>query len=226
MKFYLNKTPRSIQSLYKKFTWRFKTEKKELYLTFDDGPIPEITPWVLKQLKKYQAKATFFCIGKNIKNHPEICKQLIQEGHTIGNHTYNHLNGWKNTIPEYLSNIEKAENAISTTLNSLNCSIQHTKLFRPPYGKIKASQTKNLQKKGYTIILWDVLSADFDTTISSETCLKNVLKNTENGSIIVFHDSEKAKEKLFYALPKVLEYYSKKGYTFKKITSISKNKNL
>jgi len=223
MKFYLNKTPRSIQSLYKKFTWRFKTEKKELYLTFDDGPIPEITPWVLKQLKKYQAKATFFCIGKNIKNHPEICKQLIQEGHTIGNHTYNHLNGWKNTTPKYLSNIEEAENTISTLLSSLKNSDNYPKLFRPPYGKIKASQTKNLQKKGYTIILWDVLSADFDTTISSETCLKNVLKNTENGSIIVFHDSEKAKEKLFYALPKVLEYYSKKGYTFKKITSISKN---
>ena len=226
MKLYLTKTPRILQQIFKNYTWRFSTDKKEIYLTFDDGPTPEITEFVLLELKKHNAKATFFCIGKNIKNHPEIFKKIISDNHSVGNHTQNHLNGWEKTTEEYLENIISCENVISNTSTSLstgsveksaNSKTPVSKLFRPPYGKIKKSQAKEILKKGYKIIMWDVLSADFDTSISKEKCLENVLKNTKKGSIIVFHDSRKATEKLKYALPKVLDYFSKKGFVFKAI---------
>ena len=213
MKLYITKTPKSIQRIFSKYLWRFSSDKKEIYLTFDDGPTPEITHFVLEQLKKFEAKATFFLIGKNVTNHPELYQQILNENHTVGNHTNNHLNGFKTKTKEYLKNVLEAENVIWSTNKK-----SATKLFRPPYGRIKSKQAKEIQKLGYKIIMWSVLSADFDVTISKEKCLQNVLKNTQNGSIIVFHDSVKASEKLTYVLPKVLEFYTEKGFTFKAIS--------
>ena len=213
MKLYLTKTPRIIPYLFKKYTWRFGNQKKEIYLTFDDGPTPEVTNFVLDELQKFEAKATFFCIGKNAVNHPEIFKRIIAEDHSIGNHTQNHLKGLKNSCKKYIENVLIAEK----NMQELDLSVNQNKLFRPPYGKIKKSQADKLISLGYQHIMWDVLSADFDAKINEEQCLQNVLKNTENGSIIVFHDSEKAAQKVYYALPKVLEHFSQLGYTFKKI---------
>lgn len=210
--------------IFSKYIWRFSMDKKEIFLTFDDGPTPEITQFVLDELKKYNAKATFFCIGKNIKNYPEIFNKILEEKHAIGNHTQNHLNGWKTKKIDYLEDISNCEHVISSISTSLNTGSveksRKSKLFRPPYGKIKKQQAKEILQKGYKIIMWSVLSADFDTTISKEKCLQNVLKNTKNGSIIVFHDSLKAAEKLRFVLPKVLEEFSKKGFSFKAIESV------
>lgn len=208
MKLYLTKTPRIIQRIFKNYTWRFAVKNKVLFLTFDDGPTPEITNWTLDLLKKHKAKATFFCIGKNVIQEPEIYHRIINEGHRVGNHTHNHKNGAKTTIKNYISNFLEAEKNLHNT----------SKLFRPPYGKIKKKQALKILNLGYKIIMWDVLSADFDQSISKEKCLKNVLKNTKPGSIIVFHDSIKASEKLKYVLPKVLEYYTEKRYKFSTIT--------
>ena len=213
MKPYFIKTPRILDKFFSKYTWRFSSDRKELFLTFDDGPTPKITSFVLDQLKRHKAKATFFCIGKNIEKNPALFQRILEEKHTIGNHTQQHLNGWKNNTEAYIDDFLKCEHTISNLVKKP----QESRLFRPPYGKIKKSQATKILKKKYTIIMWDVLSADFDTSISKEKCLKNVLKNTKNGSIIVFHDSVKASEKVQYALPKVLEYFSKKGYLFKAI---------
>ena len=198
---------------FSKYTWRFLSKKKEIFLTFDDGPTPEITEFILSELKKYDAKATFFCIGKNIKNHPELFSQLISDGHSIGNHTQNHLKGWKTNTKDYVDNVLEC----NKTITQFNNTTIKQQLFRPPYGKIKKSQAKELLKRGYKIIMWDVLSADFDTTISNERCLQNVLENATKGSIIVLHDSVKAAERMKYALPKVLKTFSDKGYVFKAI---------
>ena len=198
---------------FSKYTWRFLSKKKEIFLTFDDGPTPEITEFILSELKKHDAKATFFCIGKNIKNHPELFSQLISDGHSIGNHTQNHLKGWKTNTKDYVDNVLEC----NKTITQFNNTTIKQQLFRPPYGKIKKSQAKELLKRGYKIIMWDVLSADFDTTISNEKCLQNILDNTTKGSIIVLHDSVKAAERMKYALPRVLKTFSDKGYVFKAI---------
>lgn len=201
---YLTRTPAIIKAFYSDLVWSVQTDKKELFLTFDDGPIPEVTPQVLLFLEKYQAKATFFCIGNNVDKHPDIFEMINQKGHAIGNHTYNHLNGWKNADKVYYKNI-------------LLCNTYFkTNLFRPPYGKITRQQSKILKKR-FHIIMWDVLSADFDSKTSPEKCCENVIQNAKKGSIIVFHDSLKAKDKVLYALPKVLEFFSQKGYDFKKL---------
>ena len=213
MKNYFPRTPRFMMRFFSNYSWRFPSNKKEIFLTFDDGPTPEITKFVLSELKKYNAKATFFCIGKNIKNHPEIFSEIISDGHSIGNHTQNHLKGWKTNTEDYIDNVLEVEE----TLQLLNFETLKLNLFRPPYGKIKKSQAKEILNKGYKIIMWDVLSADFDITISKEKCLQNVLENTTEGSIIVFHDSVKAAERMKYALPKVLKYFSDKGFVFKGI---------
>ena len=199
--------------IFSKYTWRFSISKKEIYLTFDDGPTPEITTFVLNELKKHNAKATFFCIGKNISTHPEIFKQIIKEDHSVGSHPQNHLNGWKTKTQDYIKNTSE----VQRTLQLSNFKTLKLNLFRPPYGKIKQKQAKYLLSKGYKIIMWSVLSGDFDTNLSKEKCLQNVLKNTSNGSIVVFHDSVKAAEKVKYVLPKVLEYFSKRGFEFKAI---------
>jgi peptidoglycan/xylan/chitin deacetylase (PgdA/CDA1 family) len=207
------KIPKWAQRIFYRKTWSIKTTKKEIYLTFDDGPTPEITEWVLNQLEEYNAKATFFCLGKNIENHPTIFKKIIAKEHRIGNHTHNHLEGWKTPLATYLENITETE-IILKDYPVPNAR----KLFRPPYGKITNKQSKKVIDKGYVIVMWEVLSADFDKNITKEKCLENVLKNSKIGSIVVFHDSLKAAGHMQYALPKVLEYYTEKGFEFKAIT--------
>lgn len=208
MNIFLVKYPSLLKKLYPNRITRLKGEKT-IYLTFDDGPIPEITPWVLDTLNQYSAKATFFCIGDNIRKHPEVFQQIIKEKHSIGNHTFNHLNGWKTSEEKYIKNTLLAEKEIE------KFSPQKNKLFRPPFGKIKNSQAAKLVKQNYQIVMWDVISGDFDSRISKDKCLSNVLKNASAGSTIVFHDSIKASESLKFALPKVLDYYAKKGFDFK-----------
>ena len=214
MKSYFIKTPSIFNFIFSKWVWRLSSKENVLYLTFDDGPTPEITEWALNELKKHDAKATFFCIGKNIAEHPDIFQKIIEENHAVGNHTNNHLNGWKIKTETYLQNVEDAEKYFEENRKS---EIVNQKLFRPPYGKLTISQSKNIRKKGYKIIMWDVLSADYDPNISNEKCLENVIRNIQNGSIVVFHDSVKASEKLKFVLPKVLEYYSYQGYNFRSI---------
>ena len=194
-------TPKFVTKVLKNFTWRISDVENKLYLTFDDGPIPEFTPWILNELKKANAKCTFFCVGENVKKYPLLFKQIIDDGHTVGNQTFNHLNGWKTDIYRYLQNVNEAQKYIDS------------KLFRPPYGKLKPSQTKVL-KKDFKLIMWDVLSRDFDQKITKEQCLNNVIKYSKSGSIIVFHDSLKTIDNLTYVLPKVLDYYSKINYKF------------
>ncbi len=227
MKTYFAKTPGVFRLLFPKRLWVLSRKEKNIYLTFDDGPIPEVTPWILAQLKEYNAKATFFCIGKNVDANPEVFQQILNEGHEIGNHTHNHLNGSKTATKDYIANVLKAQEVIreekienrkkkreglSTTL-----SIQKPVLFRPPYGKLSSAKAKALQNQGFKIVMWDVLSGDFDQSISKEKCLKNVLKNTKPGSIVIFHDSIKAKENLYYALPKTLAYFKERGFEFKSL---------
>jgi len=211
MKAYWIKTNTFIKKAFSKYIWDIPNRENNIYLTFDDGPTPEITEWVLEELKKHQAKATFFCIGKNIDKHPDLFEKIINDGHAIGNHTYNHLNGWKTKTVDYLENIISCQSEICKQ-DSTN-----SKLFRPPYGKIKKSQSKKLRRLGYKIIMWDVLSADFDQTITPEKCLENVLKNVVSGSVIVFHDSVKAYKNLEYALPLSLQILKDKGFEFKTI---------
>ena len=210
MSFYWIKTNSLVKKIFSNLVWDVPNTENKIYLTFDDGPIPEITVWVLEELKKHDAKATFFCIGHNIEKHPEIFEKVINEGHSIGNHTFNHLNGWKTSTEEYLKNTFLCEEQI---LESKICNLK-PKLFRPPYGKIKPSQSKKLRRLGYKIIMWDVLSADYDTSISPEKCLENVLQNVSSGSIIVFHDSVKAFPNLEYTLPKALKYWTAIGFVF------------
>ena len=208
MAFYWIKTNRLIKRVFSKYVWEIPNSEKIVYLTFDDGPTPEITTWTLAQLKIHNAKATFFCIGDNIEKYPDIFQTILQDGHAVGNHTFNHLNGWQTETTAYLKNFERCSLAIS----KLKIGNQNTKLFRPPYGKIKKSQAEKIIALGYKIILWDVLSADFDTTITPEKCLKNVLENLKSGSIIVFHDSVKSFQNLEYALPKTLAYLKENGF--------------
>ena len=204
---YLVKTPRLLKKLYPQLTWDMPTGNRCIYLTFDDGPIPIVTPWVLNILQQYNAKATFFCIGDNVSKHPDEFKQLKNAGHAIGNHTYNHLKGWDTDDKTYLQNFLLADEQL------------HANLFRPPYGRIKRSQIKLLKqaKPDLDIIMWDVLSGDFDINLQPEKCLQNVVKHTKDGSIIVFHDSIKAFGRLQYVLPKAMEYWRDEGYSFNSI---------
>lgn len=215
MSFYWIKTNALIKKIFSNYIWEVSNTENKIYLTFDDGPIPEITEWVLEELKKHNAKATFFCIGNNIEKYPDIFEKVITEGHSIGNHTFNHLNGWKTSTREYLGNTKLCEESI-LNLQSKIYNLK-SKLFRPPYGKIKTSQAKKLRQLGFKIIMWNVLSADYDTSISPEKCLDNVLKNVTSGSIIVFHDSVKAFPNLEYTLPKALKYWQEKGFVFEKL---------
>ena len=205
------KPPALLRSVYRKCLWKVNTSENTIYLTFDDGPIPGVTPFVLDELKKYSAKATFFCIGKNIDANPEIFERIKAEGHSIGNHSYDHLNGWQNSNEAYYSNISKCDSTLST-----HGEENPGRLYRPPYGKLKPAQYKFL-KDSYRIVLWDVLSYDFDSKISAEKVLDNVITHTEPGSVVVFHDSLKAQSKIEYALPKVLQHFSAKGFKFEKL---------
>lgn len=200
------KTHPIIKWLFPRYVWDFKTREKVVWLTFDDGPISEVTEWVLSMLDKHNAKATFFCIGDNIRKHPEVFRKVIAGRHSIGNHTYHHLKGWKTEKFKYVDNVRSCDEQIQ------QLTADYRQLFRPPYGKITRKQARMLRKMGYQIIMWDIVSADFDAAVSPEECLQNVIKNVRPGSIIVFHDSVKAWENLEYALPKTLEFLSANGY--------------
>ena len=192
-------------------TWLVETKKKEIYLTFDDGPIPEITEWVLEVLKTNNIQATFFCVGENIKKHPGIFERLIRDGHAVGNHTFNHIKGWKNSDSTYFENIDLWEKTASDT----GIPILNKKLFRPPYGQITFSQAKHLKDK-YEIVMWDIITGDFDKTLNKENCLKKCIDMSRPGSIIVFHDNIKAWDNLQYILPEYIQAMLAKGYIFTK----------
>ena len=205
--FYLVKTPWWIKKwLYPDYLWTMPHDQKKIYLSFDDGPHPQATSFVLDTLQQYKAKASFFCIGKNVAAYPELYKRILSEGHAIGNHTYDHLNGWKTDDRKYFENIAQASRYIDSHL------------FRPPYGRITPFQARqSAEKMGFTVVMWSVLSGDFDTRITPQKCWRNVKQAAGNGSIIVFHDSEKAMERMAYALPEVLAHFTEKGFVFEKL---------
>ncbi len=207
--FYFAHAPWWLKKCYPGLVWDIPSRDKVLYLSFDDGPHPEITPFVLDELGKYGAKATFFCIGKNVESFPQVYKRILEEGHRVGNHTHDHLNGWKTPDKKYLENIGQAAKWIDSDL------------FRPPYGRISGFQSACLRSAplSYKIVMWGVLSGDFDLSLSSDKCARNVIKNAGPGSIVVFHDSEKAFGRLRESLPAVLEHFSKLGYRFDSIKS-------
>jgi len=202
---YLVKTPQFIQTLFPNFVWKIPGGEDEIYLTFDDGPVPEVTPWVLDLLRRYDAKATFFCVGDNIRKHPGVFDAVVADGHSIGNHSFHHLNGWSTENIRYFHDVRRGARAA------------RTELFRPPYGRLTRKQALFLQRH-YNIIMWDVLSADFDGQLSGEQCFQNVVANTQPGSIIVFHDSLKAEAQLKYTLPRVLDHFGSRGFRFRAIT--------
>ncbi|MEM6517448.1 MAG: polysaccharide deacetylase family protein [Bacteroidota bacterium] len=223
-----------MKRLYPNYVWDINTDDKVLYLTFDDGPTPEITEFVLEQLQKYRAKATFFCIGSNVEKYPDIFNQLLAKGHSVGNHTMNHVKGWRFSTNDYLEEVEKAHSAFQKSLptgekfqviNGISKKMQsytHNKgfnsaLFRPPYGQITRSQGENLNQLGYKVVMWDVLSFDWSSQVSEEKCLQNVITKSKSGSVIVFHDSLKASKNMMYAIPKLLAYFSEKGYRFESL---------
>ena len=181
---------------------------KAVYLTFDDGPIPEVTPKVLEILKHYGVKATFFMVGENIDKHPEVYRQVVEAGHTVGNHTYNHLKGWNDSTEEYLVNVDKFP--------------KETRLFRPPYGKATWTQRRALHQKGYTLIYWDILTRDYNAKITPEHMLRNIQRNTRPGSIINFHDSLKSNERMLAVLPQAIEWLQAQGYCLETLSPLNK----
>lgn len=205
---FLHSTPKLLQWLYPSLLWRIKTKNKELYLTFDDGPIPDLTEYILDVLSEFKIKATFFCVGENLKKHPLIAQRALDEGHKLGNHSYNHLNGWQTSTVDYISNVVRCQRLL------YDFNSEAKTLLRPPYGKIKYSQIKLLKRK-YTIVMWDVLSGDFSSKISPEKCLEKTIWATKPGSIIIFHDNIKAEENVRYALPRYIKHFLEKGYEFK-----------
>jgi peptidoglycan/xylan/chitin deacetylase (PgdA/CDA1 family) len=190
--------------MYPGTTWRKDPAQKKIYLTFDDGPVHEATPFVLDVLKEHDVKATFFCVGENISKNPGLFQRILDEGHRVGNHTYNHLKGWDTDTKAYFRNIRQCADLVDSNL------------FRPPYGKAKKSQL-NILKDHYSIIMWDVLSGDYDKNTSPEQCLANTITNVRNGSIIVFHDSAKARRNMEYALPRFISFAREMGYTFERL---------
>lgn len=202
---FLHYSPFWLKAYFSGYTWHIPTSEKIIYLTFDDGPIPDITEFVLDTLEGYRAKATFFCIGDNVRKHPQVFQKLLDQGHSVGNHTYNHLNGWKNEKQAYLDNVALCDDLLPAT----------TSLFRPPYGRIKGSQADSLTHK--RIIMWDVLSGDFSPNVSPQQCLEKSIRYTKKGSIVLFHDSIKASRNMQHALPAYLDHFSEKGYRFEAI---------
>ncbi len=189
-----------------RMTWDLPGEHRDVFLTFDDGPTPVVTPWVIDRLEEAKAKATFFCLGRNVEKHPEIYRQILTAGHSVGNHSYSHLKGFRSSIRRYMDDIDLAADMIDS------------KLFRPPYGRIFPGQVKAVMQH-YDIIMWDVLSIDYNSGLSGKRVLQNVTRNVKPGSIIVFHDSDKAADNLYYALPRTLEFLQKEGYSMKSIPS-------
>ena len=203
-----HRTPFFLPHLFpSSLVWRFAESSNNLYLTFDDGPVPGPTDFVLSVLSDYNVTATFFCIGDNIRKHPDVYQRVLAGGHAVGNHTFNHLNGWRNSNKHYVENIGKCDELLGSDNSS--------RLFRPPYGRITRSQIRSLNQ--YRIIMWDVLSIDYETTLRPEKCLQNTIDATRSGSIIVFHDSIKAERNLMYALPRFIKHFLDQGFSFRKI---------
>ena len=201
----IEQTPDFIRKLIPGAVWRLPQKEKTVYLTFDDGPIPEVTPWVLDLLRKYNIKATFFCVGDNVRKHPEVFKMLVSAGHSVGNHTFNHLQGFKVKSDKYVENVELADTYIRSNL------------FRPPHGHLRIRQGTKLSKK-FRFVMWDVITRDYNMKLSGEYVLNVVKRYVRNGSIIVFHDSIKAEKNMKYALPRAIEFLLSEGYKFEKIT--------
>jgi peptidoglycan-N-acetylglucosamine deacetylase len=203
MNFY--SAPFWIRAIYPQgLMWSVSTKKREVFLTFDDGPVPEVTPLVISILKTYNIKATFFCVGENVQKHPEIFALLKSEGHAVGNHTFHHIKAWKTDYDTYLSEVEQCNRLVKSNL------------FRPPYGQINRKIAQSL-RKDYRIVMWSALTGDYDKKLSADQCLANAVNNTKPGSIIVFHDSLKARERMEYVLPLYIEYCLEKGFTFSKL---------
>ena len=203
--FYLTSSPWWLRRLYPNCQWEMPKDGGKVYLTFDDGPHPEATPMVLDMLAAAGAKASFFCIGDNVRKYPEIYQRILQEGHKVGNHSYHHLNGWKTSKDAYLEDIQKAQALIDSDL------------YRPPYGRIRRAQIRALHSIGLRPVMWSLLSGDFDLQLSNEKCAQNVLRNLAPGHIVVFHDSQKALQKIKYALPLVLQLISERGWVAEKL---------
>ncbi len=197
----IEQTPKVFRAFFPGAIWRLPQKEKTVYLTFDDGPIPEVTPFVLELLEKYGIKATFFCVGDNVRKHPEVFEQILEAGHQVGNHTFNHIQGFKCSTRDYAKNVETADGYIKSSL------------FRPPHGQFRLLQMLKLRKK-YKIVMWDVITRDYNKSLSGEFVLNIVKKYTRNGSIIVFHDSLKAEQNMRYALPKAIEFLIREGYKF------------
>ncbi|MBC7891928.1 MAG: polysaccharide deacetylase family protein [Sphingobacteriaceae bacterium] len=204
---FLHKAILPLRALYPDFIWRMPASEETIYLTFDDGPIPDVTEWVLEQLDAFGAKATFFCIGDNVVKNPSVFEKVRAGGHTVGNHTFNHLNGWKTDEATYLTNFEECQRVLPDTT-----------LFRPPYGRITRPQARTVRRT-HRVVMWDVLSGDFSTELSPEVVLQKTLKHSKPGSIVLFHDSLKARRTMQYALPRVLSHFSERGFRFKAIPS-------
>ena len=196
--------PTFLRWIYPSAIWNLPSERKVLYLTFDDGPNPVVTEKILELLEEYDAKATFFCIGKNIEHHPELFKLVKSKGHHIGSHTYSHINGWESNCFDFLTDYQKGRDLAGSNL------------FRPPYGRILLNPLQTIQKQD-KVIMWDILSKDYDASLTPETVLNNVLRNIKPGAIIVFHDSEKAKKNVLAVLPQLLQYLKQQGYTMEAI---------
>lgn len=205
-------TPFFLPLLYPKLTWRIPTTEKSVYLTFDDGPVPGPTDFVLETLQRYNLKGTFFCIGDNVRKNPDVFKRIIEQGHLVGNHTFNHLNGWKTEVDHYVHNTHQCSSIMTEVLDE---RYPATNLFRPPYGRITRAQIKALSS--FKLIMWDVLTQDYDQRIAQQACLKGSIGATRKGSITVFHDSYKADRNLSFVLPRYIEHFLEKGYSFNTI---------
>ena len=208
------KTPALLKYLYPNLLWDKKRDTNgqapTLYLTFDDGPVPDVTPFVWDTLAQFDARATFFCVGDNVDRYPDLYQETVRQQHTVGNHTYHHVNGWHTKDHTYQQDIAQCAQALRSHHPS---AVEPSSLFRPPYGKIKRRQIKAL-KAAYTVVMWDILSGDFDPTFDAEACLQKSIRHTRTGTIIIFHDSYKAQKNLTYVLPRYLEHFARAGYTF------------
>ncbi len=199
------RTPSLLTRAFPGLIWQFPTKEKTIFLTFDDGPTPGVTDWTLDVLKDYNAEATFFCVGSNVKDHLGLYERIIEEGHGIGNHSFTHLKGWSSTTDDYINDINSASRHITS------------KLFRPPYGQITPAQIKALKRSGFKVVMWTILSMDWEKKVTKEACARNVWNHADKGDIIVFHDSKKAWPNLKFALPVILDYFSERGFEFKRI---------
>ena len=198
----IEQTPKIFRAFFPDYLiWQIPQKEKTVYLTFDDGPVPEVTPFVLELLEKHAIKATFFCVGDNVCKYPDLFKQMVKGGHQIGNHTFSHLQGFKCSTEQYMEDVEKADLVIQS------------RLFRPPHGQFRPSQLAQLKEK-YEIVLWDVITRDYNCSLSGEYVANVVKKYARNGSIIVFHDSIKAEKNVRYALPRAIDFLMEEGYKF------------